>query len=81
MMDADLLTQIMVVVCVASFVGLCLLVMGGGVMQAKRIVFFRANGPFRTFENVKILWADGAVFVHQNGQCVFASNLPYAMEF
>ena len=50
-------------------------------MQAKRIVFFRANGPFRTFEDVKILWADGAVFVHQNGQCVFASNLPYAMEF
>ena len=29
MIDADLLTQIMVVVCVASFVGLCLLVMGG----------------------------------------------------
>ena len=28
--DLDLLTQIMVVVCVASFVGLCLLVMGGG---------------------------------------------------
>ena len=34
MIDADLLTQIMVVVCVASFVGLCILWMelddGGG---------------------------------------------------
>lgn len=29
MADLDLLTQIMAVVCVASFVGLCLLVMGG----------------------------------------------------
>lgn len=51
-------------------------------MTVRKVTFYQPH-PLKpiTFEDAQLQWADGAVFVFQGGKCVFASNLPYAMEF
>lgn len=51
-------------------------------MRVRKITFYQPH-PLKpiSFECAQLQWADGAVFVFRGDKCVFASNLPYAVEF